>query len=257
MTNADAPKQGSTEGLGFFEILTWLEVNKKRLIIGAVVALVVGFGIYVYQWASDQKESKAMAALLELRQPLGSTNAPATTPAQYLKIAADYPGTSAAEQAVILAAGAAFDQNNYSEAQAQFQSYLTKYGNNGTWAGVAELGIAAALEAQNKKDEALAAYQKLTSGRSNDPVVPQAKLALARLYEARNQPDKAYAIYDELSKPTSPNSATSEAFVRKTQILKKHPELAATNAPAVTPAVMKPVTNAPVTAKRATNAPAK
>src|SRR5688572_20772037 len=63
------------EGAGMIEAMAWLEVNKKRLAIGALLILLVGFGAYVFSYMSEQKEKTASAALIDLRPPI-STNDP-------------------------------------------------------------------------------------------------------------------------------------------------------------------------------------
>src|SRR5436309_11547784 len=116
----------SPGGPDLYDFLGWVEMNKKRLIIGAAVLTVIGFGIWIYNWSIDQRESSANEALMALRPPMTSTNPTPVSASAYLKVVNDYPNTSAAERAEILAAGALFNENNYAEAESQFRKYLTK-----------------------------------------------------------------------------------------------------------------------------------
>src|SRR4051812_44012983 len=108
-----------TEGAGFIEALTWLEVNKKRLAWGAAILLVVGFGVYVWSYMAESKEHEASDQLAALRMPLSApTNQPPIPAGDFLKIAEKYPGTLAAPRAILLGATALFTEGKYSEAQA-------------------------------------------------------------------------------------------------------------------------------------------
>ena len=62
-------------------------------------------------------------------------------------------------------------------------------------------------------------------------VVAQAKLGLAGVYEAGNDPTQALKVYNELTRPNAQSAWSSEAAMRREQLLSKHPELVKTNAP--------------------------
>ncbi len=228
-----------------YEVLAWLETNKKQLIIAFAAAVVVGFAIGIYRYTVDQKELAASDALLKLKSTIGGDEAAASTdPSAFLKVAEQYSGTSAADRAVLLAAGAMFANGKYAEAQAEFSKFLRDQPQS-PFAATAGYGVAAAVEAQGKRDEALTAYQNLAVRYPNSSVVEEAKLAVARIYEAKNQPELALRQYDELTKVGGLGVPNNDAASRREALLLKHPELAKTNAPAanattlVTPA--KPV----------------
>jgi predicted negative regulator of RcsB-dependent stress response len=211
----------------FYEVLAWLEVNKQRLIVGASVALVVGFGIYTYRWKLQQTELAASDALLRLRPAAGSTEAPsAPKTAEYMKVAQEFSGTSAGQRALFLAAGALFADKKYAEAQAQFERFARE--NSGSpLAADAAFGAAAALDAQDKATEALAAYQSVLTRFPDAAVGGQVKLAMARINESKNQPAQALKLYDELTRATSLSAWSSEAAQKRELLLARNPELAA------------------------------
>jgi TolA-binding protein len=257
------------EGAGMIEAMAWLEVNKKRLAIGALLALVVGFGVYVFNYMAQQKEQKASAALIDLHPPV-STNEPPVPATAFLKITEDYAGTAAAERALILAAGAYFTEGKYTDAQNTFDRLL-KEKPGSKWAPDAKFGIAASLESQGKRDEALAQYDMVTKAYKDSSVVNEAHLALARIYEAKNQPAEALKHYDELTHGGNMMTMRGQdAMMRRSQLLKKHPELdkPATNAvpsmSSMMPAsatnkaapIATPMTNKPNSATNTTAAPA-
>lgn len=231
------------------EAMTWFEVNKKRLGIGAAVLLVVGFGVYVFQHMGHQNEVKASAALIALRAPVNAgTNQVPITAAQYMKVAQDFAGTDAAERAELLAAGALFSEGKYAESHAAFDKFLRDHPAS-EWAWEAAYGVASGLEAQGKQEEAVAAYQRVVTTYGGEPAAQQAKLALARIYEAKGKPEEALKIYEDLSKAAGGGMSMSsqQAMVGRERILKKNPQLAkpTTIAPAMTNAVNLPTASKP------------
>lgn len=229
---------GST---GFYELLAWLEENKKRLAIGFVVAVIVGFAVAAYRWKTQQTEVAASDALLEVRTPLMAGEKPRPPSASaYLKVVGDYPGTEAAERALLLAAGALFAEGKYAEAQTQFSRFLDEQARH-PLAADAAYGKAAALEAQGKLDEALAAYQGWLTQFPKAAPADGVKLAIARIYEIKQQPASALKVYEEISGTNSPSATSTEAARRKEHLLGKFPELARTNAPAASVTNANPV----------------
>lgn len=245
------------EGQGMIEAMAWLEVNKKRLAVAAVVLLVAGFSIYVVRHMARQKEIDASAALIKLRVPMNApTNQPPISSAEYLKVATTHAGTAAAERAQLLAAGTLFTEGKYAEAQTQFDAFLREHPAS-AWASEAAYGSAATLESLNKQDEALTAYQRVATTYSAQPVATQARMSIARIYEAKGNAAEALKIYEDLAKPSAGGmSMTSQqALMSRERILKKNPGLArpATNSPAMSASISNAVAQAVRTAA-ATNA---
>jgi tetratricopeptide (TPR) repeat protein len=227
----DAAKQ-KTEAL--YEFLAWLEVNKKRVIAGAVVvAGVIGLVMFV-NWYGKEKERKASEALSAIRLQASPTEPlPADTADKLLKVATDYAGTLAAVRAELIRAGMLFTGGKYTEAEAAFAKFIRDHPEN-RWVGQAYFGVAVSLDAQNKVNDATAKYEDFVRRFSNDPNVDQARLNLGVLYEAANKPAEAVKEYDKIVKAMSYAPAQGEAQERQRRILAKHPELAPvqTNRPA-------------------------
>jgi predicted negative regulator of RcsB-dependent stress response len=245
-----------TQSVTIYDVLAWIETNKRALIIGFVAAVVIGFTIAIVRYRSEQREVAASDALLKLKATLSPAEGTAPAePSAYLKVAQDFPGTAAAERAKYLAAAALFAQGNYTEAQNQFANFVREQPQS-PFAATAAYGIATSLEAQGKTDEALAAYQNLAVRYPNASVLDEAKLAIARIHESKKQPEQALRVYDELTKGTAMGTAASEAASRRRTLLAAHPELAKTNAPAVSGATAVVPTSTNVVASPASNAPA-
>jgi predicted negative regulator of RcsB-dependent stress response len=234
--------EATSSSTALYDLLAWAEVNKKRLAVGAAVvaALAAAIGLYAYNRAEG--ETAAAKALSEVVYAQTGQRGATPSAAEYLKVASNHPGTRAAERALILGAGAMFAEGKYAEAQAQFERFL-KQSPESALAPVASLGVASCLDALSKPEEAMTAYQKVIAKHPGDPVVGQARLALARLYEAREQPEQALRMYRELTRPGVQSAWSREASMRQEQLLRKHPQLAPTNAPSAT--LTTQVTNAP------------
>lgn len=233
---------GSTRSV---ELLAWLAVNKKKVLLGAIALAVLASALSIYQWSRAQAEVAASAALLGIERPVARGDDAKGPGAQaYLQVATAHPATSAGAQALLLAAEELFKEGKYAEAKGQFESFLRDYGEN-QFAAAAALGLAACLDSQDKTNEALAAYQDVVARYPNSAVAGQVKLALARLYEAKNEPAQAMKIYEELTRPNASSIWGSEAARHREDLLSRHPELVKTNEPP--PAVTTPALTAPGT----------
>jgi len=238
----------------FYDLVAWLQLNRKRVLIGTVLALVVAVAASAMIYTGNQKEVNASEALSEIRAPMNPTNPPPPSLVEaYLKIARDYAGTKAAARALLVAGGTLYVQGNYAEAQKMFERVTREYPES-PWLAEANYGIAATLDAQQKIPEATAKYEELQRRFPNQAVIDEAKLGLGRLYEVQNKPAQALKLYEELLRANPYGGIASEAGIRHTEIIEKHPELAMTNAPTTAPTLIPTPSNLPV--KPSTNKPA-
>jgi predicted negative regulator of RcsB-dependent stress response len=203
-----------------FKFWPWLEANRKRLIIAAVVLVLAFFTWFFISTQHQQKEVAAGQAYTQflLNQP------PASAPQQvadgYLKIANDYSGTLAGQRARLQAAATLFEAGHYADAQTQFQNFLTSEGGS-SLASQAQSGLAASLEAQGKLDEALAAYRKVVTAYPDSTDVIMAKFAQGRVLELQGKLKDAVAAYQDVTKSPLAGSLGSEAAQRASQIQTK------------------------------------
>ena len=231
-----APAPDSAPG---FDLLTWLEIN-RRLVVGAVFAVSLVLAVLAVV-RSQQRATRAAAAkeLLQLIPPVGPGEAPKVPDvARLLALSGQFPGTAAGQQARLLAAGQLFVAGRYSEAQTEF-SRFEEQNPNSEFLGVALIGIAASLEAQGKDAEAVKAYDRAILG-GGDGFAVQARLAKARLLESAS-PAVALGLIDEVLKSAAASVVGEQAATARTRLIQRHPELAtaaSTNAPA--PAAKSP-----------------
>ena len=243
-----------TESAKWYEILAWLEINKKRVALGAVIAIGLGVLIAFFAWSKNQREFQADAALFKLGMPIqSSTNTPPPPVSAYLKVAEDYAGTYAGERALLQAAGGMFQEGRYADAFAQFSKFHSK-SSDSTLNATAAFGVAACLDAQNRVDEALKAYQDVIQRYPAES--GRAKLAAARLFEEKKQPESALKLYNELAQLSSMSPWSAEAQELRSELLLQYPRLAPTNAPLTT--LSPTLSAAPIQpAISGTNAPVK
>jgi len=226
----NAPVQDSGPG---FDLLTWLEIN-RRLLVGVVLAVSLVLAVLAVV-RSRERATRAEAAkeLLQLIPPTGPGEAPKVPDvARLLALSGQFPGTAAGQQARLLAAGQLFVSGKYAEAQAEF-SRFDEQNPNSDLLGVALIGVAAALEAQGKEADAIKAYDRAILG-GGEGFAVQARLAKARLLES-SSPVVALGLIDEVLKSGAASVVGEQAAAARTRLVQKHPELGATaptNAPA-------------------------
>lgn len=240
------------------KLFAWFEGNKKPATIAAVVIAVVGLVAWLVVYESEEKATTASNALsaVYVSQLLGA-NGPQDNPEPYLKVAEQHPGSAAAAQALLLAAGDLFTQGRYAEAQTQFEKFVREH-RDSPLMGTALLGVASSLDAQGKTEQAITAYKDLISHHPSESVIPQAKFSLATLYEAQNKPELARDLFTEVERDERMSTLGIEAGMRVEDLITKYPKLAP--AP-VTPSVpFSTLTNArpaAPTLSPATNKPAR
>ncbi len=229
--------------MDFYHIANWFNNNRKRLVIGALIAFVIGAIIAIVFWHNDKTESDANAAIMALPSTFGANpNYMHPTASGLDQIAKDYPGTPAGEHAEVLAASVLFTDAKYSDAEQAFKKFITDHSNS-PLVPQASLGVAASLEAEGKASDAIAKYQDVIAHYPSDAyIINPAKLTLARLLEEQNKPDQALRYYEELTRnPSQYDPWASEARDRRDQLLAKHPEL---NKPAPSTSMTVPGTTA-------------
>lgn len=216
-----------------YEFLAWLEVNKKRVAIGAVAVLVAAGIIATVVWYNKQQEFTASEALSNIRLPFNPAEAvPAETTTKLQKLIGDYPNTAAGMRGELILAGLLFTDGKYPEAQAAFEKFLRAHPES-QWSPQAAYSVAVCLDASKKTNDALLKYEDYARRYPTDPNADQARLHLGTLYEAAGKPAQAIEQYDKITKAMTFSPAAQEAQERQRALLVKFPQLAP--APATTP----------------------
>jgi predicted negative regulator of RcsB-dependent stress response len=221
----EAESTQSTEA--YLKLMAWVHANRKLLMIGLGVAVVIALVVAVMTWEKNQAELTADAQLMDV--PLMSVRDGKMIPAPpsaLLDIAKAHPDTSAGEYAALLAAETLFTEGKYQDAYQGFSKYLEDHPTS-LLVPQAKVGLAATLEGEGKTNEAAQKYQELILTYPTDEnIVSPAKLTLARLDEQLNRPEQALQYYEDLAHIQNPYDPwAAEARERGMDLLVRHPEL--------------------------------
>ena len=159
---------------------------KKEVMAVLILALVGVAAFGGYHLYSQRQENIAAASLSS-----------AKTIADFQKLIADYPNTSAGGSAYLLLADAQRNEKKFAEANTTLQTFLDKFPKH-ELAGTARLAMAGNLEALGKKDEALAAYQRLVAGAPKGFVAPIALYSEIHLLKEKKQIDEARRVCETI-----------------------------------------------------------
>ena len=208
------------------KVWAWFETNRKQAIWGAAGVVVLGFVVAFVIWHKGEKEITASEELSNVTVPLLLSGQRADVSGAYLKLAANYPQSSAGARALLLAAASLFDEGKYDQAKTEFEKFSREH-RTSPLLPEALLGVAACLDAQGKASEATAAYKELIDRHPTSSVIPQAKFSLANLYELHNKPELAQPLFEDVMSKAGPyGSLGSEAGMRLEELQMKYPKLA-------------------------------
>ncbi len=211
----------------YVKVVGWVYARRKPLLIGVIVAAVIGLVVAFLAWKAKSDEESARALFFAVPIESGARAAP-PAPSAFLDVARDYSGTAAGEHAQLLGAELLFTQGKYPEAEREFSRFIEEHPDD-ELVPQAKIGLAACLEAEGKNMDAIQKYHEIMlayPGEAN--IVSPAKLTVARLYEEANQPQQAFAYYAELARLLSQNPYdpwAAEAQDRARLLLAKYPEL--------------------------------
>lgn len=215
-----------TESEALLKAWVWFEEHRKQVSVGLAIVLVAACIAWFVVYQQDQQRIAAGESLsnVALPQVLNPNARPA--PDGYLRVAARYPDSRAAAEAVLLAGAGLFDQGKYSEARAEFERFRRDH-RDSALIGEALLGIAACFDAEGRTAEAINAYRDIVEHHPRDAAAPQASFALGRLYEAVGQYGPAQHSFEDVlqADPYGQSSLGSEAGMRLEELKRNHPEL--------------------------------
>ena len=203
-----------------FKLWPWFEANRIRIIWGSAVIAVVAVLISFYSWQRDQKEITAGKALTRMMSSIPRNTTPGQEADLYLKITADYQGTSAGQRALLQGAEMLFAAGRYPDAQAQFQKFLDAHPGS-FFAAQAALGVATSLDAQGKTDLAAGGYQRIINSYPDAVAVDSARFALAQINERQGKLVEAINLYRAIVKYNPNSSMGSEAGLRLMELKTK------------------------------------
>ncbi len=228
------------ESPAIFNLMAWIEKNKKQVVFGLIALVVIAIGIASNNASKREKEQKAGQELSRaLLSPLLNRTSQAESADGLLKVASANGGTQAGQQALLLAGGALYGGGKFAEAQAAFERFGREHSSS-ELAPQAVYGIGAALAAQGKLDEAGKSFKDVVDRYPNSQVAKQARYSLAGVLNTQGKLEQAATLYEEVARSDAGSSLGNEAAQRADEIRAKLPAVvppapvAATNSPAAT-----------------------
>ncbi len=215
-----------------FKLWPWFEANKTRLMAAGGIVIVAAGVIYFYTWQQNQKQITAGQALTQLMLSDQRSAGPGQQASLFLKIARDYPNTTAGERALLQSATLLFEAGNYADAQTQFQEFLNQYPSS-FFAAQASLGLASSQDAQGKADLAAGTYQRIYNTYTEEMPVNMARFGMAQINERQGKVTDAINLYQDIMRAMPNSPLAAEAGLRIMELKIKQPSASTVTTPAV------------------------
>ena len=186
------------------EAFNWRLVVYPLLLV--LVVVVGGFVYYYYQQSQREAlETSAHGALLS-----------AKTPADFIKVADQYPNADQATIALFGAADASFAKRDFAGAVQAYQRIVQSAATDADLRESAKVGLASAQEASGKVDDAIATYLDVAQEGAKSPYAPFAGYSAALLYDNRGDKDNERKTLTETAAldPDSPFVKQAQAKLK-------------------------------------------
>jgi predicted negative regulator of RcsB-dependent stress response len=204
-------------------------VRYRNAIIAAVLVLLLALAAFgAYKFYTMRRNAAAAAQLA------GAKEAP-----DYQKVFNDYPGTPAASSAYLLLASLQRDKQQYSEANATLQTFISKFPKHELVTS-AQMAMAGNLESMNKPDDALALYAQIASKSPQSFNAPLALLAQVPILKQKGRIDEARRVCETVLTQYRESYASSEAAQYLRSLRANAPA-----APAAAPSAAAPIPEKP------------
>lgn len=192
---------------GFDPLVFWIQHQRKIVLFTGV--FIAALAIYFVSEFVATKKREASAQLL----------AEAKDAAGWRKVVAEYAGTAAAGDALLLLGEQLRKDGKVDESVTTLRQFIDQYPEHplisGGWTS-----LAVTLEAQGKTDEALSTYQKVSTTFANSFSAPVALLGQARIFKQKEKPDEAKRLYEQVISQYQ-DSIFAQLAMREQQQLKK------------------------------------
>jgi tetratricopeptide (TPR) repeat protein len=215
MATTKVQKQPEDAALGFYyTALDFVEKN-KAIVIGALVAIALGIGAYIFLNSQKQKKEKDAALMLSKIMPMfeagdftKAIDGDSLGNAGLKKIADEFSGTPSGEAAKLYLAGSYLRKNDNDNAVKAYESISSSAPaiQSAAYSG-------AAVCYDNKKEFAKAAslYKKAASEVGNETLVPIYLENAARSAELAGDKKEALSLFERLKKDYAQSPAGRDA----------------------------------------------
>ena len=181
----------SSKAINYFKGHKRLFNNLGMALFGLII---IYLGIYAYTKYINKKGQEAFnTAYYYMINNTASDESEADmkkTEELFDKVREDYSLSKAARLALPELAYSKFEQQQYNEAIAEYEEYLSKITENDPYISLVRLSLSTCYEQKGEYDKAIEPLQEIMKG-PDDFIKEQAMLNLARVYRLDNKPDKS------------------------------------------------------------------
>jgi outer membrane protein assembly factor BamD (BamD/ComL family) len=198
--------------------------ERRRIGLGILVALVViGGACAGYFWYQERQERGAQALLAKTQAALrgdkpGTPGNSEEATMGLAEVVRRFPGTSAAEEALVRLGNMQYDGGKYDDAIASFGKYLATYGR-GNFRILVGIGKAYAEDAKGDHQAAVKTLSELVATVKDDPMLGEAYSDLARFFEEAKKPEDALRVYGQIVE-RFPRTQWEQRALRRMSLLK-------------------------------------
>ena len=210
-------------------------INWRLVVYPILLVVVVGVGALVfYYYQQTQREALETSAHDAL--------VAAKTPAEFIKVADQFPAADQATLALFGAADASFAARDFAGSIQSYQRIIQSPASDAGLRDSAKVGLAAAQEAAGKVDDAIATYLEVGREGAKSAYAPFAFSSAALLYDQRGDKDNERKILTEAASldPDSPFVKQIQAKLKDLTTAPITVPVPAPSAPASTPAPVPP-----------------
>ena len=171
----------------------YVKDHKKRVITGAVILVLAAVLGYAYATHVKKVQEQSWAAYYNAQLSVMSDPAALT---QLDGVAIQFPGTPAAQYALLLKGDILYDGENYAQAAGAYEPLTNAH--NETLRTVAILSLAAAKQAMKDYDGSIKLLTKFIQDNPKSFALPQAYFTLALSQELSGQKAQAVETYQQI-----------------------------------------------------------
>lgn len=158
------------------------EVNSKRIEKATALAETLQTDYSSWQNANDSKTKTKLEAQIA---------------GEVQKILKDYPRTYAAQRALFVQAGLAFDKKEWKKSENSYEELANRFPSS-YLATISLANAAAAAEENGDPKKAIELDKRVLQAKGLAPEIPRAIFALGRLYEGQGNDKEANTYYNKL-----------------------------------------------------------
>jgi hypothetical protein len=199
-------------------LVAWVREHARSVGITVAALVVLGGGVWLYQYASVQQSLKADEQLLLPERSLGAGNVPLAQN-DLKQVVQRYKGTAAATQAAMLLAQTYYDQNKQTDGISVLEG-VPRGGASAPFAPAVEALIAVGYSDQGKYREASTHYQTASTLTPYKDVRQQYTANAARASTYAGDTAEAVALWTQLANDESSPQA-AEAHLRLGELTAK------------------------------------